>query len=121
MTHFDQFIQYRALKFKFTSMGSMTLDDLERMAENGAVGNLVDGVFVPVSTLEEASSIPVRNVCAKLSVPLVERLDQALSVLEISKRQFIELAIIEALNKVDQVLADVDAFEYIDQRTEGEE
>jgi hypothetical protein len=118
MSHFDQFIQYRALKFKFSSLGTMTLDDLERMVAGGSVGHAVDGVFVPATSIEEMSSVPLRNVCAKLAFPLVERLDNALGVLDISKRQFIELAIIEALDKVDQYLVDVDAFEYVDARAE---
>lgn len=118
MSHFDQFIQYRALKFKFSPVGLMTLDDIQRQIDAGSLGHAVDGVFVPAKDLEEITSIPLRNVCAKLSVPLVERLDKALDVLDISKRQFIELALIEALDKVDQVLVDVDAFEYIDARSD---
>ena len=115
MAHFDQFIQYRALKFKFSALGSLTFDDLERMVESGSLGKEVDGVFVPAKGIEEISPIPLRNVCAKLSVQLVERLDNALGILDISKRQFIELALVEALDKVDKVLEDVDAFEYLQQ------
>ena len=114
MAHFDQFIQYRALKFKFSTLGSMTLDDMERLIESGAILKSDDGETVRRTTLEEISPIPLRNVCAKLSVPLVERLDNALAILDISKRQFIELALIEALDKVDKVLQEVDAFEYHD-------
>lgn len=116
MSHFDQFIQYRALSFKFSALGSMTLDDMERAIESGSVGTTVDGVFVPAKGIEDISPIPLRNVCAKLSVELVDRLDNALSVLSISKRQFIEAALIEALDKVDQVLEEVDAFEYFRER-----
>jgi flavin-binding protein dodecin len=73
--------------------------------------------------LEEVCPIPLRNVCAKLSVELVDRLDNALGVLSMSKRQFIEMAIIEALDEVDKVLQDVDAFEYVEGRSieEGRE
>lgn len=113
MKHFDQYIQFRALKFKFSALGSMTLDDMERMIEAGSLlKSDDDGKTVRPTSLEEISPIPLRNVCAKLSVQLVERLDNALGILDISKRQFIELALIEALDKVDQVLEDVDAFEY---------
>jgi hypothetical protein len=113
MNYFDQFIQYRALAFKFSSEGQ-SLGDVERSIAAGSVGQAVDGTFVPFKKLEEV--YPVKNVCAKLHVSLVDRLDQALSVLEMSKRDFIEIALIEALNKVDQVLADTDAFENIDRR-----
>lgn len=111
MNYFDQFIQYRALAFKFSYEGQ-SLGDVERSIAAGSVGQAVDGIFVPVKKLEEV--YPVKNVCAKLHVKLVDRLDQALSVLEMSKRDFIEIALIEALNKVDQVLADTDAFKNID-------
>lgn len=113
MNYFDQFIQYRALAFKFSSEGQ-SLGDVEGSIAAGSIGQAVDGVFVPFKKLEEV--YPVKNVCAKLHVSLVDRLDQALSVLEMSKRDFIEIALIEALNKVDQVLVDTDAFENIERR-----
>ena len=37
-----------------------------------------------------------------------------------SKRQFIEMAIIEALDEVDKVLQEVDAFEYVEARQEAD-
>lgn len=113
MTHFKQYIQYKALDFKFGTAGN-SIDQLERLVAGGAVGHAVDGQFVPAQSLEEVCPIPLRNVCAKLSVELVDRLDNALGVLSMSKRQFIEMAIIEALDEVDKVLQDVDAFEYLD-------
>jgi hypothetical protein len=116
MSHFDQFIKYKALAFKFSSMGSFTLSDMERMVEGGSLGKEVDGVFVPAKTLEEVTSIPLRNVCAKLTVELVERLDNSLSILGMNKREFIEMALIEALDKVDQELLDIDAFEFHEAR-----
>ena len=121
MSYFDQFIQYRALKFKFSSMGSLTISDIERMVENGNLMHSDDGETVRPTTLEEACPIPLRNVCAKLTVDLVERLDKTLDILEISKREFIEMALIEALNRVDQELLDIDAFEFIEARQNAAE
>lgn len=118
MTHFEQFIQYRALSFKFSTTGSMSLGQMERLVAGGSVGHAVDGEFVPAKSLEEMIPFKVQNVCAKLAQPLVDRLDNALSVLDMTKRDFIELALIEALDKVDQVLADTNAFEYVDARAE---
>lgn len=114
MSYFNQFIQYRALKFKFSSMGSYSISDMERMVDNGTLLQSDDGVTVRRATLEEMSPVALRNVCAKLSVDLVERLDKTLEVLGITKRDFIEMALVEALNQVDQHLLDVDAFEYIE-------
>lgn len=116
MSHFDQFIKYKALAFKFSSMGSFSISDMERMVESGSLGKNVDGTFVPAQSLEDVCPIPLRNVCAKLTVELVDRLDNSLSILGMSKREFIEMALIEALDKVDQELLDIDAFEFVEAR-----
>lgn len=121
MTHFEQFIQYRALSFKFKSTGSSSLGQMERLLAGGSIGTNQDGTFVPATSLEEVLPFKVQNVCAKLAQPLVDRLDEALGVLGMTKRDFIELALIDALDKVDQVLVDTNAFEYLDARSEGEE
>jgi hypothetical protein len=42
-----------------------------------------------------------KNVCAMLSEPLIKRLEDTLGLLGISKREFLELAIIDALDKAD--------------------
>ncbi|MNG00053.1 hypothetical protein D3C85_1281370 [compost metagenome] len=120
MTHFEQFIQHRALTFKFSTTGGMSLGQLERMVASGSLGHAVDGTFVPAQTLEEISPIKLQNVCAKLDQTLVDRLDNALSVLDMTKRDFIELAVIEALNKVDAILEETNAFEFVDARAEQE-
>lgn len=54
----------------------------------------------------------VKNVCAKLHVSLVERLDNTLSLLGISKRLFIETAVITALEEFDQLAVELDIDEY---------
>lgn len=46
----------------------------------------------------------IKNVCAKVSVQLSDRLDNTLGLLGISKRLFIEAALIDALNKASQIM-----------------
>ena len=72
MTHFEQFIQYRALSFKFKTAG-MSLGVFERLLANKSIGTNQDGTFVPAESLEEALPFKVQNVCAKLAQPLVDR------------------------------------------------
>jgi len=120
MSFFDQFIQYRSLKFKFSTMGTLTLSDIEGMIQAGSLLYTDDGETVRPPTFEEACPIPLRNVCAKLSSDLVDRLDKTLDILEISKREFIEMSLIEALNRVDQQLLDIDAFEFLEAREAAE-
>ena len=117
MSHFDQFIKYRALRFKFDSLGSSTLGDVESHIESGSLLKSDDGQTVRRTSLEEAfPQLRIKNVCAKLSGDLVDRLDNSLSILGMSKRDFIEMALVEALDRVDQELADIDAFEFIEAR-----
>jgi hypothetical protein len=96
MSFFDQYIQHRVLSFKFLNVDNGKLFD--HLLESGQ--------------LVETGSVELRNVCAKLSVELAERLDNTLSVIDMSKRQFIEMALIEALDKVDQAVESLDAFQF---------
>jgi flavin-binding protein dodecin len=121
MSHFDQFIKYRALRFKFDSLGSSTLSDVESHIESGSLLKSDDGQTVRRTSLEEAfPQLRIKNVCAKLSGDLVDRLDNSLSILGMSKRDFIEMALVEALDRVDQELADIDAFEFIEAKQSAE-
>ena len=122
MSHFDQFIKYRALRFKFDSLGSSTLGDAEGMIERGSMLVSDDGQTVRRTSLEEAfPQLRIKNVCAKLSGDLVDRLDNSLGILGMSKRDFIEMALIEALDRVDQELHDIDAFEFIEAKQKADE
>lgn len=64
---------------------------------------------LPESLLEQSLNLPspiVKNMCAKVSSHLVERLDETCNLLDISKRKFIETAVIEALNRADQIMSE---------------
>lgn len=122
MSHFDQFIKYRALRFKFDSLGSATLGDLESHIESGSLLKSDDGQTVRRTSLEEAfPQLRIKNVCAKLSGDLVDRLDNSLGILGMSKRDFIEMALVEALDRVDQELHDINAFEFIEAKQKADE
>lgn len=56
-----------------------------------------------------------KNVCAHLPLSLVDRLESTLGLLQISKRQFLTAAIIEALDKADIVMDEWGVGEYIEQ------
>ncbi len=84
MSDFEQFITYRALAFKFETLRNESLTD---------------------RLLDSAVSDPqLKNVCAKLSVELSDRIDRTVDHLGVSKRKFIEAALIEALDFADHVL-----------------
>jgi len=56
----------------------------------------------------------LKNVCAKVSQQLAERLDQMCGVLDLSKRRFVEAAIINALDEADRVAAEVEMFAHLE-------
>jgi len=55
-----------------------------------------------------------KNVCAMISEPLTKRLEDTLSLLKITKREFIELAIIEALNQADVIMDECGVTDYLE-------
>lgn len=94
--NFNQYIQFRALSAKASIEGTgFNSDFAEALIEKAAA----------------ASPAEFKTVCAPISIPLFDRLTNTLSILEISKRSFIEAAIVEALNKADEIMKEVDVFE----------
>ena len=83
---FDDLIRYKALHLKYT-MGNSDLTEMVLNSPNG--GN------VPV---------PMKNVCALLSQQLFDRFSETCGLLDISKRLFIEKALVEALDKADAIM-----------------
>jgi hypothetical protein len=93
---FNQYIQFRALSAKAQIQGNAFNSDFtEGLIERAAA----------------ASPAEFKTVCAPISLPLFDRLTSTLMVLDISKRAFIEAAIVEALNQADVIIDQVDIYE----------
>lgn len=90
--NFNQYIQYRALSMKAKVDGDSGLVDM--MGEK-----------------ELTASPLIKTVCAPIAIDLFERLTETLNLLDISKRAFIEAAIIHALDQADKIMAEVNIFE----------
>lgn len=99
MKHLTELLTHRALHFK---LSSNNVDLLERVID------------------EDTNDSRLKNVCAKLSVQLSDRIDNTVNILEISKRRFIEAAIIAALDEADRVMEEVDIFGNLPPVVEGE-
>lgn len=84
--NFHQLIQYKALDHLHTLSGSSIIDRL------------------PESEIPKSQ---MRNVCALISVPLFEELEAMCGLLGLSKREFIEAALIESLAKANTVIDEV--------------
>jgi hypothetical protein len=94
--NFDQYILYRALNTKAHLEGeAFNSETKDRFLEKEV----------------EKQSLEFKTVCAPISIELFTRLSTTLNLLDISKRTFIEAALIEALNKADVIINEVDVFE----------
>lgn len=87
---FDEVIQLQALKLKAASHGRLP---------GGVVDRLV----------EEAPQL--RQMCAKVSPELYERLENVCAALDMSKREFIEGAVSDALQRAVETIEKVGALE----------
>jgi hypothetical protein len=121
MKYFDQFIQYRALSFKFSLSGGAgnSIDLVEHHLASGSLLLVGEDGKPKSGTIDDV--IPMQNVCAKLTVELVQKMEEKISILEMSKRQFIELAVIHAIARIDEILDEVDVFENLQELSEQAE
>lgn len=94
LSNFEQRVLHQSFKLKF-----------------GDMGKLVDLAIAQNQEIPE-----IKNVCAKLHISLVERLENVVNNLNMSKREFIEIALIEALDKAEAIFDDVEPYagHYVD-------
>ena len=55
-------------------------------------------------SLQTSEPLPLKNVCAKVSVQLSEEIDKVCDLLDISKRRFLEAAFIDAVEKAHAII-----------------
>ena len=94
----QEYLLQKALAFKHT----------------GDIGHFLDNL-----SEEELAKLPVKNVCAKLSISLVNNLESACAVLSISKQKFIENAIVSYLMDFNEITDKYDIFRYDEEPTKN--
>lgn len=97
---FDDLIRYKALHLKYASNNQGLLD----MVING--------------DLSVTANIPMKNVCAMITQELFDDLTGTCALLDISKRTFIESAIVEALAKAHNIMDAEGLHQYLADRTQ---
>lgn len=104
MNQLTELLMYKALSFKQSSQdcSDTILDHLTSKGHEAA------------DNMEQ--KLELKNVCAKVSPQLADRLDNTCSILSLSKRRFIEAAIIHALDEADRISKEVNMFEHIEQQ-----
>jgi hypothetical protein len=102
--YFKSYLQYKTLEHRFrTPFDGNTIDELLRGFETKAFTD-ENGDQVEETVINER--LKLQNVCAKMPVQLVRRLEATLEVLSMSKREFIELAIITAIEEAERIFAE---------------
>lgn len=86
---------------------------LGQMVQSGLESKLVDQML----DSEEAASV-VKNVCAKVSVELSDKIDSICGFLGISKRKFIEAAFIEAVAKAHAIIDNEGVHDHLSRQQE---
>jgi hypothetical protein len=61
--------------------------------------------------------LKMRNVCALIDSELFDRLEDVCGVLSLSKREFIEAALIEGLNQADKIIAEEGVYAHFEAST----
>jgi hypothetical protein len=92
---FDEVIRLQALKQKEQLSG-----------HGGIMDRVMDNYLATTPEVPEQ----MRNICATISIKLFEEVENVCKTLEISKRRFVELALIEACDKAAVIVDDVNPF-----------
>lgn len=81
-----------------TTEETLTLQALKFKASHSGKGPLLE------AALKSAPADITRNICALISVPLFEEVESLCSLLDLSKREFVEMALIDLVQKTKQVI-----------------
>lgn len=91
---FDELIRLKALQLKAVNSGQTTTEMIESQ----------------LSLPEVAEHLKLRQVCAMVSPVLFNELEGTCELLSVSKRKFVEIALIDAIERAGAIVNDVDPF-----------
>lgn len=87
----------------------VTLKALQAKRLNGGGGDIQDQMIDTV--LMKVDGAEYRNMCAHVSIPLADEVDGLCASLSISKRRFIEGALIDAVKRTNAIVSQVRPFD----------
>ena len=92
MTKIDEILLYKSLAFKYSPTHGLSVDDILEMPSVSEENKQ--------KILEQSKT---KNVCVHLPIDFVEELETVLFQLSMSKREFIHLAISDALERFYEI------------------
>ncbi len=91
---FNELLRMKALQLKAVNIGQTNIELLESQ------------LLLP----ELAEGLKLRQVCAMVSPQLFDELEGTCALLDISKRKFVEGALIEAIEQAANIVSEVEPF-----------
>jgi hypothetical protein len=95
-----QTLMLQALKIKELNTQGFTA------SSGDLVGNLVES--------NEEVKVKMKNICAFITPELFGEVEEMGNLLDLSKRQIVEMALVDFLNKAQAVIQEVDVFEGVE-------
>lgn len=92
---FDELVRLKALQLKAVHSGQTIMESLGEQQ---------------LALPEVAKELKLRQVCAMVTPQMFDKVEATCELLSISKREFITQALIEAIEKAEEIVADVDPF-----------
>lgn len=82
-----------------------------KLKQLGDHGHSLDGDIVEDMALSntEATKNSMRNICAFITVPLFDDVTNVCQILSLSKRQIVEMALIDVMEKAHKIINDTEA------------
>lgn len=89
---------------------------------NSLINAILSGAITETLQAGEISELPqLKNVCAKVSVELSDKLDYICGILDIHKRSFIETVFADAILKAEEIMKNEGVFDCLERRHIAEE
>ena len=99
------------------TIDTLTLKALELKQSLSGASNL-DLIDHLIAKNPDATKESMRNICAFISKELFAQVEEVCSTLSLSKRQLIEMALIDIIDKSKEIMTRHDVFEGIDKSAE---
>jgi hypothetical protein len=112
-------IHFEGVPMKRTRFDSLVTEKTLRIINGTDSVSLLDLAMSDSDNQEHVQTI-TKNVCAKLSTQLSDKIDSVTGFLSISKRAFIEAALIQAIEQAEEIMEREGLFEHLSQDEEQE-
>lgn len=82
-----------------------------KLKQLGHTGHSLDGDLIEQLALSnpEAAKTDMRNICAFISQPLFDDVTDVCQILSLSKRQIVEMALIDVMEKAHKIINETEA------------